>query len=134
MSVTERGQYGPYGGRYVPETLVPALEELERGWDAAREDAGFRAELADLQGTYVGRPTPLYRAERLRDKKRLYLKREDLCHTGAHKINNALGQALLARRQWSPSSSSQGRSRTRATSVLSRSRTPSRARWPFSSG
>ena len=98
MSVTERGQYGPYGGRYVPETLVPALEELERGWDDVRDDESFRSELSHLQQTYVGRPTPLYRAERLREGKRMYLKREDLCHTGAHKINNALGQALLARR------------------------------------
>ena len=98
MTIVERGYSGPYGGRYVPETLVPALEELERGWDEVRDDAGFRAEFADLQGTYVGRPTPLYRAERLREQKRIYLKREDLCHTGAHKINNALGQALLARR------------------------------------
>jgi tryptophan synthase beta chain len=93
-----RGYFGPYGGRYVPETLVPALEELERGWDDVRDDESFRGELAHLQQTYVGRPTPLYRAERLREGKRLYLKREDLCHTGAHKINNALGQALLARR------------------------------------
>ena len=98
MNIAQRGYFGPYGGRYVPETLVPALEELERGWDEVRDDAGFRAEFADLQGTYVGRPTPLYRAERLREQKRIYLKREDLCHTGAHKINNALGQALLARR------------------------------------
>jgi tryptophan synthase beta chain len=98
MSVTKRGQYGPYGGRYVPETLVPALEELERGWDEVRDEESFRSELSHLQRTYVGRPTPLYRAERLREAKRIYLKREDLCHTGAHKINNALGQALLARR------------------------------------
>ena len=92
------GYYGPYGGRYVPETLVPALDELERGWRAVKDEPGFRRELADLQETYVGRPTPLYRAERLAEGRRLYLKREDLCHTGAHKINNALGQALLARR------------------------------------
>jgi tryptophan synthase beta chain len=98
MSVTERGYFGPYGGRYVPETLVPALDELEHGWDEVRDDPGFRLELEELQRTYVGRPTPLYRAERLGDDKRIYLKREDLCHTGAHKINNALGQALLARR------------------------------------
>jgi tryptophan synthase beta chain len=98
VSVTERGYFGPYGGRYVPETLVPALDELEHGWDEVRDDPGFRLELEELQRTYVGRPTPLYRAERLRDDKRIYLKREDLCHTGAHKINNALGQALLARR------------------------------------
>src|SRR5918995_1093440 len=98
MSVTERGYFGPYGGRYVPETLVPALDELEHGWDEVRDDPGFRLELEELQRTYVGRPTPLYRAERLGEDKRIYLKREDLCHTGAHKLNNALGQALLARR------------------------------------
>jgi tryptophan synthase beta chain len=98
VSVTERGLFGAYGGRYVPETLVPALEELERGWRATAGDPSFRAELAELQTTYVGRPTPLYRAERIGEGRRLYLKREDLCHTGAHKINNALGQALLARR------------------------------------
>jgi tryptophan synthase beta chain len=98
VSVTERGYFGPYGGRYVPETLIPALEELERGWDEVRGEESFGAELAALQQAYVGRPTPLYRAERLREGKRIYLKREDLCHTGAHKINNALGQALLARR------------------------------------
>jgi tryptophan synthase beta chain len=93
-----RGFYGAYGGRYVPETLVPALDELERGWDEVKDDLGFRLELEGLQRTYVGRPTPLYLAERLSETKRIYLKREDLCHTGAHKINNALGQALVARR------------------------------------
>ncbi|HLM33412.1 MAG TPA: tryptophan synthase subunit beta [Gaiellaceae bacterium] len=98
MTVQELGFYGPYGGRYVPETLVPALDELVAGWDAARQDPTFRAELDDLGRTYVGRPTPLYRTERLWEDRRLYLKREDLCHTGAHKINNALGQALLADR------------------------------------
>jgi tryptophan synthase beta chain len=98
VSVVQRGYFGPYGGRYVPETLVPALDELERGWDEVKDEAGFQLELGELQRTYVGRPTPLYRAERLREGKRIYLKREDLCHTGAHKINNALGQALLARR------------------------------------
>jgi tryptophan synthase beta chain len=98
MKIRERGYFGPYGGRYVPETLVPALDELEQGWDAVKDDPGFRLELEELQRTYVGRPTPLYRADRLADDKRVYLKREDLCHTGAHKINNALGQALLARR------------------------------------
>jgi tryptophan synthase beta chain len=77
---------------------MPALEELERGWTAIREEASFVAELEGLQATYVGRPTPLYRAERVGDGRRIYLKREDLCHTGAHKINNAVGQALLARR------------------------------------
>ncbi|MDQ3993359.1 MAG: tryptophan synthase subunit beta, partial [Actinomycetota bacterium] len=98
MSVAELGRYGPYGGRYVPETLVPALDELERGWSEIGGDPAFRLELEHLQRTYVGRPTPLYRADRLRDDKRIYLKREDLCHTGAHKINNAIGQALVARR------------------------------------
>jgi tryptophan synthase beta chain len=93
-----RGFYGPYGGRYVPETLVPALDELERGWNEVKDDQGFRLELEQLQATYVGRPTPLYLAERIGEGKRVYLKREDLCHTGAHKINNALGQALVARR------------------------------------
>ena len=97
MSVAELGRYGPYGGRYVPETLVPALDELERGWSEIAGDPAFRLELEHLQRTYVGRPTPLYRADRLRDDKRIYLKREDLCHTGAHKINNAIGQALVAR-------------------------------------
>jgi tryptophan synthase beta chain len=92
------GFYGAYGGRYVPETLVPALDELEHGWNEIKDDPGFRLELEQLQATYVGRPTPLYRTERLADEKRIYLKREDLCHTGAHKINNALGQALVAGR------------------------------------
>jgi tryptophan synthase beta chain len=90
--------FGAYGGQYVPETLVPALDELERGWRETAADPSFRAELAELQTTYVGRPTPLYHAERIGDGRRIFLKREDLCHTGAHKINNALGQALLARR------------------------------------
>jgi tryptophan synthase beta chain len=98
VKIEERGYFGPYGGRYVPETLVPALDELEHGWDEVKDDPGFRLEFEELQRTYVGRPTPLYRADRLADDKRIYLKREDLCHTGAHKINNALGQALLARR------------------------------------
>lgn len=92
------GFYGAYGGRYVPETLVPALDELERSWRDVADDPGFGIELAHLQDVYVGRPTPLYRTERLSAAKRIYLKREDLCHTGAHKINNALGQALLALR------------------------------------
>ena len=98
MKVTAPGSFGAYGGQYVPETLMPALEELERGWAAIRDDPSFLAELAGLQATYVGRPTPLYRAERVGDGRRIYLKREDLCHTGAHKINNAVGQALIARR------------------------------------
>jgi tryptophan synthase beta chain len=90
------GWYGGWGGRYVPETLVPALEELEAGWQAVAVDPSFRAELERLAATYVGRPTPLYRTERLSAGRQIYLKREDLCHTGAHKLNNALGQALLA--------------------------------------
>jgi tryptophan synthase beta chain len=90
--------YGPYGGRYVPETLIPALEELEAGWRAALADEAFHGELDRLGRTYAGRPTPLTLAERFAPGKRLYLKREDLLHTGAHKLNNALGQAELARR------------------------------------
>jgi tryptophan synthase beta chain len=92
------GYYGTYGGRYVPETLVPALEELDDGWRVALGDEAFRAELDELGRTFGGRPTPLTRAERFAPKQRLYLKREDLLHTGAHKLNNALGQAVLARR------------------------------------
>jgi tryptophan synthase beta chain len=93
-------RFGPYGGQYVPETLMPALLELEQAWLQARADAGFRGELDGLLRHYVGRPSPLYLASRLSEiaGRRLYLKREDLNHTGAHKINNALGQALLARR------------------------------------
>ncbi|HEV8686745.1 MAG TPA: tryptophan synthase subunit beta [Gaiellaceae bacterium] len=90
--------YGQYGGRYVPETLIPALDELEAGWRAALADDAFHAELHDLLTTYAGRPTPLTLAERFAPGKRLYLKREDLLHTGAHKLNNALGQAVLAQR------------------------------------
>ncbi len=90
--------YGEYGGRYVPETLIPALDELEAGWREALADPSFRDELAALGRSYGGRPTPLTLAERFAPGKRLYLKREDLLHTGAHKLNNALGQALLARR------------------------------------
>jgi len=96
--MTTAGLYGTYGGRYVPETLIPALDELEAGWRAALADEGFRAELDDLGRTFAGRPTPLTLAERFARGKRLYLKREDLLHTGAHKLNNALGQAVLARR------------------------------------
>ena len=90
--------YGAYGGRYVPETLIPALDELTAAWEEAFADESFRAELDELARTYSGRPTPLTRAERFAPGKRLYLKREDLLHTGAHKLNNALGQAVLARR------------------------------------
>jgi len=90
--------YGEYGGRFVPETLIPALDELESGWRDARDDESFHDELDRLGRDYGGRPTPLTLAERFAPGKRLYLKREDLLHTGAHKLNNALGQALLARR------------------------------------
>ena len=90
--------YGEYGGRFVPETLIPALDELEAGWREAWADEAFRAELDGLGRSYAGRPTPLTLAERFAPGKRLYLKREDLLHTGAHKLNNALGQALLALR------------------------------------
>ena len=96
------GHYGQFGGRYVPETLFQALVELERKYDAMREDQDFRQELAMLLRDYAGRPTPLYLAQRLSKAAgngiKLYFKREDLCHTGAHKINNTLGQALLAQR------------------------------------
>ena len=93
-------RFGPYGGQYVPETLMPALAELEDAWVAAWSDTAFRAELDGLLRDFVGRPTPLYLAHRLSEVagRRLYLKREDLDHTGAHKINNAIGQGLLARR------------------------------------
>jgi tryptophan synthase beta chain len=93
-------EFGPYGGRFVPETLIPALDELEQAWIAACGDPAFEAELKGLMRDYVGRPTPLYLARRLSAEvgATVYLKREDLNHTGAHKINNALGQALLARR------------------------------------
>src|SRR5437016_6412211 len=99
MSVVEH-RFGPYGGQYVPETLMPALSELESAWLQARDDPEFRAELDGLLRDYVGRPSPLYEASRLSQiaGRPIYLKREDLNHTGAHKINNALGQTLLARR------------------------------------
>ena len=95
------GHFGPYGGRYVPEVLMAPIEELEQAYLAARADSGFQAELAGLLRNYAGRPTALYYAKRLSESlggARIYLKREDLLHTGAHKINNCLGQALLARR------------------------------------
>jgi tryptophan synthase beta chain len=95
------GHFGPYGGRFVPEVLMAPVEELEQAYLEAREDAAFQTELAGLLHNYAGRPTPLYYAKRLSEQiggARLWLKREDLLHTGAHKINNALGQALLARR------------------------------------
>ena len=90
--------FGPYGGRYVPETLIPALDELQSTWAALSVDAGFHSELHGLLTTYAGRPTPLTRVERFSPDLRMYLKREDLLHTGAHKLNNALGQAVVARR------------------------------------
>jgi tryptophan synthase beta chain len=95
------GHFGRFGGRFVPETLMAPLLELERAYRQARRDRGFQRRLADLLAHYAGRPTPLYFAERLTRHlggARIYLKREDLCHTGAHKINNVLGQALLAQR------------------------------------
>jgi tryptophan synthase beta chain len=95
------GHFGPYGGRYVPEVLMAPIEELERAYSEARQDPAFQAELSDLLRNYAGRPTPLYFAKRLTETlggARIWLKREDLLHTGAHKINNCLGQALLARR------------------------------------
>jgi tryptophan synthase beta chain len=97
---TSRGRYGEFGGQYVPEALMPALDELERAWEAAREDAAFREQLASLLRTIVGRPTPLYDAVRFSERAgcRVLLKREDLAHTGAHKINNTIGQVLLATR------------------------------------
>ncbi|MDA8082916.1 MAG: tryptophan synthase subunit beta, partial [Nitrospiraceae bacterium] len=96
----KKGYFGPYGGRFAPETLMPALTELESAYAALRKDRGFLQELAHLQEAYIGRPTPLYFAKRLTAHlggPKIYLKREDLAHTGAHKINNAIGQALLAK-------------------------------------
>jgi tryptophan synthase beta chain len=100
MTAAVEERFGPYGGRFVPETLIAALDELSAAWAEARENEGFQAELAALMRDFIGRPTPLYRAERLSERvgRRVYLKREDLAHTGAHKINNAVGQSLLARR------------------------------------
>ena len=96
-----RGRYGRYGGKFIPETLMAAVEELTAAFEAAQHDDGFRREFDELSRTFSGRPTPVYRADRLSAQAggaRIWLKREDLCHTGAHKINNALGQVLLARR------------------------------------
>jgi len=98
----ENGRFGPYGGKYVPETLMPALDELEEAYLQARNDKEFMYELGRLQRTYVGRPTPISYARRLSEHlggAQIYLKREDLAHSGAHKINNALGQALLMKRK-----------------------------------
>ena len=100
-----RGHFGRYGGRYVPETLMSPLIELERAYASARRDRRFQARLRELMTHYAGRPTPLYFAARLTEAAggaRIYLKREDLCHTGAHKINNVLGQGLLAQRMKKP--------------------------------
>ena len=96
-----RGRYGRYGGQFIPETLMAAVGELAAAFEAAHDDAGFRREFEELSRTFSGRPTPVYFADRLTARAggaRIWLKREDLCHTGAHKINNALGQVLLARR------------------------------------
>lgn len=97
----KKGYFGQYGGRFVPETLIPALIELERAYDRSKRDKAFQKELSHLQRNYIGRPTPLYFARRFSEYlggAKVYLKREDLAHTGAHKINNALGQALLAKK------------------------------------
>ena len=96
-----RGYFGEFGGRFVPETIMPALDELERAYAEAIADPQFQADLRHLQRTYTGRPTPITHARRLSEAlggAQIYLKREDLAHTGAHKINNALGQGLLAKR------------------------------------
>lgn len=100
MAPHTNGRFGPYGGRYVPETLVPALDELDREFQKAWADPDFQAEYQRLLGDYVGRPTPLTECPRLSQETGLHVsvKREDLCHTGAHKINNAIGQCLLAKR------------------------------------
>ena len=97
----DRGYFGEYGGRFVPETLMGALAELEKAYAQSKEDSAFKTELDSLLKYYAGRPTPLYHAERLSSKigkATILLKREDLLHTGAHKINNALGQGLLAKK------------------------------------
>src|SRR6266576_7145690 len=95
-----RGRFGGHGGRYVPEVLIPALDELEAAWRRERDDPAFREELDRILATFVGRPTPLTFAGRLSERLgyRVWLKREDLAHTGAHKINNTVGQVLLAKR------------------------------------
>jgi tryptophan synthase beta chain len=96
--MTSTRTFGDYGGRYVPETLIPALDELEQAWQSLRDDASFQTELDQLRKTYAGRPTPITLASRFAPEQRVYLKREDLMHTGAHKLNNALGQVLIAQR------------------------------------
>ena len=97
----KKGHFGPYGGRFVPETLMPALIELEKSYNTIKNNKAFKTQLSELQKDFIGRPTPLYFARNLSSHLggiRIYLKREDLCHTGAHKINNALAQALLAKK------------------------------------
>src|SRR5215813_1267229 len=100
MSRTATDRFGVFGGRYVPETLIPAIDELERAFDEAREDPAFLADLRTMLATYVGRPSALSDAPRFSEHvgSPVWLKREDLNHTGAHKINNTVGQVLLARR------------------------------------
>ena len=99
-AVDERGYYGNYGGAFIPEMLYPNVEELRENYLSIMEDEAFKEEFSRLLKDYVGRPTPLFLAERLSEKygAKIYLKREDLCHTGAHKVNNTLGQILLAKR------------------------------------
>jgi tryptophan synthase beta chain len=100
-----KGHFGEFGGRYVAETLMHPLQELEEAYRNITKTREFKEELADYSRRYVGRPTPLYFAERLTEKiggARIYLKREDLCHTGAHKVNNTLGQCLLAKKMGKP--------------------------------
>ena len=97
----QKGYFGKYGGQFVPETIMPALEELEGAFNKYKNDKAFNKEFNFLLNTYIGRPTPLYFAKRLTEhykKAKIFLKREDLCHTGAHKINNCLGQVLLAKK------------------------------------
>src|SRR5260221_8286779 len=104
-SATATGRFIPYGSSYVPETLVVSLFELERAYEAAKSDAAFQSRFQDLLKNFAGRPTPLQFASRLTEKlggPRIYLKREDLLHTGAHKINNAIGQGLLAVKMCKP--------------------------------
>src|SRR6266545_4267219 len=100
-----RGRFGPFGGRFVPETLMAALDQLDAAYREAKRDPAFQVEFARLLADYVGRPSRLYFARRLTEQAggaRIYLKREDLNHTGAHKINNCIGQALLTRRMGKP--------------------------------
>ncbi|MFP3440813.1 pyridoxal-phosphate dependent enzyme, partial [Pantoea sp. SIMBA_133] len=101
MGPDDEGMYGIFGGRFVAETLMPLILDLEKHWNEAKDDPAFRAELEHLGRHYTGRPSPLYFAERLTEHlggAKIYFKREDLNHTGSHKINNVIGQALLARR------------------------------------